>query len=109
MEIEKINKVLDSLKVGQDFENVHNQIIDKCKDALLKADENSGWTRIEADGSNLPTPDKEFKRYKMGFLDNGSFKEVGFETTYWDTVGHYFDAKEITHYRPIEKSKSPLI
>jgi len=73
---------------------------------------NNGWTRIEADGSNLPEVNDE--DYILGTrFDDGSFEQFRYYGNQ-NTFKHYevesrFHEKEITHYKPIEKSLPPLV
>jgi len=62
---------------------------------------NNGWTRIEPDGSNLPTDDR---RYKTGTLClDGTFMT-------WEQVfkGNAVRLSGSTHYKPIEKELLPI-
>ena len=70
--------------------------------ALKNIENNNGWIRIESE-KDLPKDDEE---YILGILRDGHFAEQGIHNA--KLMGHYFQNKAISHYRPIEARQPPL-
>lgn len=79
-----------------------------CKrpSSLRELDDNRGWTRIEPDGSNLPTDDT--LKYKTGFFaSTGKFIFMDHPHTI-EQVKYDFEENGNTHYKPIIEDKPPI-
>jgi len=72
---------------------------------------NNGWTRIEPDGSNLPTD--EFQKYKLLF-ENEKIVYYGYydpRNKMWyndDLDAKQFYTATVVNYKPIEKELLPI-
>lgn len=68
--------------------------------SLIGIEDNNGWTRIEPDGSNLPTDD--LVKYKCYHKTNGIINYTDFMC---ENVRVNFFKKVITHYKVKEELK----
>lgn len=67
--------------------------------SLRNIETNNGWTRIEPDGSNLPTDDVEYK-----FIHNdGNLGECNL-----GGIRALFKDMKITHYKQIKEEPKPI-
>lgn len=73
---------------------------------LSAIDTNNGWTRIEPDGSNLPSQDTNTKCISSGRVYNAYYEaEYKKFNTDLDIHGEYLVLSflEVTHYKPIKE------
>jgi len=76
--------------------------------SLSGIENNHGWTRIEADGSNCPKSEDENDRYELGMFDSGIWRRCIDDVEDFEVIEYYRDCG-FTHYKPIEKSLPPLV
>jgi hypothetical protein len=69
--------------------------------SLASLESNNGWTRIEPDGSNLPTEEIEYRVLVEGQYLNNCYFNLKYN--------QFYDfPNRITHYKPIEKELLPI-
>lgn len=71
---------------------------------LSGLESNNGWTRINDDGSNLPSDRTEQfqNEYILGFMDDQGNFQQGNKTVLSYRIEELFRKKKITHYRVVD-------
>lgn len=96
----EVSKIIDESQI--EFAYVNGYLIPK---SIMNIGSNSGWIRIEPDGSNLPTD--EYKKYIAGKLENKVFKKCTSALEAGE-LSEYHTSMQVTHYRPVEEIPNPI-
>lgn len=91
-----LDNLFERLKINKEIHSIRLK-------SLKKLDTNNGWTRIEPDGSNLPTDNTIYYKCGKMFEDGEFIIDEMFIYKHKD-----IDKNKYTHFKPVEQDLPPI-